>query len=876
MNALAYALLVVVGILVAVVAGQYARGYLLLRRLRFGPGGFEDLPRRELPADARLVLDRAAATLVPLGFTYVGSRRILSQQRTGDPEPSYGDRYYHPETRSHALVQPAEAPERDAPFAVSFATPYPDGRTLLTANRRQHLFLPLPLAYRVEDGYLPDVAAQWQLHRERVSAEAPEPVEDVWEMERRDREATEGALGFWQQQGVMRPLADGQWQLTSAGAWGLLRRMAAGNRKVAKLPRSTSEVDESAIVAADLRAYRTSETLVSQGALSRRGKLILFAVSALAGTIAFGLWLGWELVPVLVGVLLFHEFGHALAMRLTGYRNLQVLMVPFLGAVASGRKDDAGPWTRLTVLLAGPAPGLILAVPCFYAAGLDGTPNVLLIEIGVTALVLNLFNLLPFPPLDGGQIVETFLFSRWPRLRSVFFLFSAMALATLGWWIDSHVLLALGLLLLLGVKGLWRHMKLAARIGTVERDAAPHAILATLHQTPGLTKLGFHARQGMLRALLPIVAARAPRAWESIAGLAIYLAVIALPLAALPPTVPLGSFVDALISKDDYAEAEEMPDWDAELESAPTADKRWQILTDAGIWLEDREYETGAYQRYQQALQVASSFPEDDLRTLDTQIALARTGPWEDMNQRYLELLPRLRNLVGPERIRLAEALEAMAWTDESASTADQTSRLREAIAVRESLDGPAFMVVSDRQAIARLLYLDGDPRGAETELVRNLELDAGTGQVESLAWLLIDTDRAAEAEALIDSHLPQPHPRQTAILKIVGAWAKFGQGRRDEAIRTLRSLLEATSPDHTFDRTDLLLDLMRLDSDPAARARWAEQAREALERWPSGSMVARARICSERQYQPWARWRATERLSALADLGLGDEPCDW
>ena len=55
-------------------------------------------------------------------------------------------------------------------------------------------------------------------------------------------------------------------------------------------------------------------------------------------------------------------------MRAFGYRELGVVVLPFLGAVAFGRKDDAGPWQKLVVLLAGPLPGLILAVVCLEIA----------------------------------------------------------------------------------------------------------------------------------------------------------------------------------------------------------------------------------------------------------------------------------------------------------------------------------------------------------------------------------------------------------------------------------------------------------------------------------------------------------------------------
>ena len=126
--------------------------------------------------------------------------------------------------------------------------------------------------------------------------------------------------------------------------------------------------------------------------MSRRGKVLWFSISALAGAAAFGAMVSWEMAPVILGVLLFHEFGHALAMRAVGYRGLSVLVIPFLGAVAIGRKDDATPWQKLAVLIAGPLPGLILAVICLRLSLDDPAHRESLMTIGSLALTINLFN----------------------------------------------------------------------------------------------------------------------------------------------------------------------------------------------------------------------------------------------------------------------------------------------------------------------------------------------------------------------------------------------------------------------------------------------------------------------------------------------------
>ena len=64
---------------------------------------------------------------------------------------------------------------------------------------------------------------------------------------------------------------------------------------------------------------------------------------------------------VLLGVLLLHESGHYLGMRLFGYRDVRMFFIPFFGAAVSGKRGAVAPWKEGVVLLLGPLPGIAVA-----------------------------------------------------------------------------------------------------------------------------------------------------------------------------------------------------------------------------------------------------------------------------------------------------------------------------------------------------------------------------------------------------------------------------------------------------------------------------------------------------------------------------------
>jgi len=138
-------------------------------------------------------------------------------------------------------------------------------------------------------------------------------------------------------------------------------------------------------------------------------------------------------LAMLVGVLLFHEAGHLLGMKLFGFSDLRMFFLPFVGAAASGRKPAASAVEQGIVSLLGPLPGIVLAlVLAFFAdkGRFPDQPLPALAQVVLMLVLLNAFNLLPILPLDGGRLFQALLFARTPALDV---LSRMLAIAGLAW-----------------------------------------------------------------------------------------------------------------------------------------------------------------------------------------------------------------------------------------------------------------------------------------------------------------------------------------------------------------------------------------------------------------------------------------------------------
>jgi len=110
-------------------------------------------------------------------------------------------------------------------------------------------------------------------------------------------------------------------------------------------------------------------------------------------------------------LILIHELGHAIAMRREGIPAGAPVFIPFVGAFIAmqGRPRDAH--VEATVAIAGPIVGSLAAWAVLGVGQALQQP--LLVALGHTAVLINLFNLIPVPPLDGGRIAGAFTRPYW-------------------------------------------------------------------------------------------------------------------------------------------------------------------------------------------------------------------------------------------------------------------------------------------------------------------------------------------------------------------------------------------------------------------------------------------------------------------------------
>ena len=138
-----------------------------------------------------------------------------------------------------------------------------------------------------------------------------------------------------------------------------------------------------------------------------------------------------QFVLFLILVLFIHEMGHYLFMKIYKYENVRMLFIPLMGAFVQGTKDKYSQKQSFIVVSAGPFPGLYLGIILMILSSFYEIDW--LLHLSFLFLFLNVVNLLPIDPLDGGQLFKLMV----NRKRDLFLLFFAV--------LSSFTLIGLGI-----------------------------------------------------------------------------------------------------------------------------------------------------------------------------------------------------------------------------------------------------------------------------------------------------------------------------------------------------------------------------------------------------------------------------------------------
>ena len=186
------------------------------------------------------------------------------------------------------------------------------------------------------------------------------------------------------------------------------------------------------------------------GALLAAGKLgkVLTTGSTMILSIgAYALIWGRRYAAGLVGLIFVHEMGHYLAARQRGLDVGAPTFIPFVGAWVALKDLPHDVETEAYIGIAGPVLGTLGAMAAYWLARAYDSP--LLLAIAYAGFFINLFNLIPLSPLDGGRI--TAIIS--PRV----WLLGVPILAALFFWRPSPMLILVALLAAPQVIKAFRH-----------------------------------------------------------------------------------------------------------------------------------------------------------------------------------------------------------------------------------------------------------------------------------------------------------------------------------------------------------------------------------------------------------------------------------
>lgn len=161
--------------------------------------------------------------------------------------------------------------------------------------------------------------------------------------------------------------------------------------------------------------------VVKYGAILWKLKVLVVVGSMLVSLVAYAWLWGLPFAAGFVALIFVHEMGHVVVLRRQGVRAGVPTFLPFLGAFVRMKSAPRDVGSEAVSALAGPVVGSIGALLCWWAADATGSP--MLRGLAYVGFFINLFNLLPALPLDGGRVAGALHPAIW----------LAGLLALLGW-----------------------------------------------------------------------------------------------------------------------------------------------------------------------------------------------------------------------------------------------------------------------------------------------------------------------------------------------------------------------------------------------------------------------------------------------------------
>ncbi|MDN3617087.1 site-2 protease family protein [Vibrio gallaecicus] len=223
-------------------------------------------------------------------------------------------------------------------------------------------------------------------------------------------------------------------------------RVTANDEVMASGTRDTKDIEQQKPFVAPKAEKRFSLIgLVSLGMKALKSAKLIKVVLASASLAAYSWLFSIQFALALIACLMFHEYGHIRAMKYFGMKTKGIYLIPFLGGLALSDEKINTRWQDVVISIMGPFFGLILSI--IFTVLYWVTGEMFFAGLAVFNALLNLFNLLPILPLDGGHVLKSISFSMNSMLGIVLCVAAAIAGVVISYQMN---LTLFGFLLIMG------------------------------------------------------------------------------------------------------------------------------------------------------------------------------------------------------------------------------------------------------------------------------------------------------------------------------------------------------------------------------------------------------------------------------------------
>ena len=501
------------------------------------------LKREDIDADVEIIVKPYEAFLLSKGFKFVSTIEHNSMIEKFD-KTYHIYYYYHDDLGVHALLQTTPYQEAIGNATISFATFYESYNMAFSYDCFAHNVV-LPDEMYLFDHYHGSFEKAFASHLIDREIEGEVIVKEVLSEEgfkSYNEFMLEASITEMFNRNILTERGDGYKFVFSMGFLKHMHRSVKGHKKSKSIVSKSNNATTPFLESKSYQAlYQNSEEKSILRGLEEKptpsnskDKMRTFFLSGLGFVLFFGLiGIPWSSLPIIIAVLLIHELGHFFAMKYFGYQDTSIFFIPLFGAAAKGEKEYVRSFEEYIVFLAGPLPGMLIgiAIGIMMLSSPELRDNGLLKEYAIMSFVLNYVNLLPIYPLDGGKIVQTLLFTRYPKLQYYFFLVSLTVIIGSALLLQSLLLGLFAVALFLSINHNANLAKLLEMLNAENsNDNIRERAVKMVTTNSTFEKVSLARKNALVKQSVKLLNAEKPSKLLIFVGMGIYLLLVAPPL----------------------------------------------------------------------------------------------------------------------------------------------------------------------------------------------------------------------------------------------------------------------------------------------------------------------------------------------------------